>query len=167
MKNKVLLIVLALFLAATFSVAASGSDGLWIGPTGLYKYFVEPGEEIDFDSENFAFGLDARLRLSLLEGSILAVYVPLGDDNAVLSFANIGVNTNLGPVNVGASVGAAFIYSEELDDSFDAGVNLKITADLILGNVSVGAYYLFWEDDFEDIKLAETGLVGFSVLFRL
>ncbi len=167
MKNKVLLIVLALFAVSTFSVAASGSDGLWIGGTGLYKYFVDPGEELEFDSDNFAFGLDARLRLGLLEGSLLAVYVPLGDDNAVLSFANIGLNTNIGPVNVGASAGAAFIYSEELDDSFDAGVNLKFTADLILGDISIGAYYLFWEDDFDEIKVADKGLVGFSVLFRL
>ena len=176
MKHKVLLAVLVFCTAAAVTATAASTEranGFWVGPTALYSTPLSPDElsEHDFDSENFAFGLDARLRMNLLEGSLLAIYDPYKDGEetkfGMIVFPNIGVNLNLAALNLGLSGGPNLWVTEDEEDATKFGVNLKVSADVMIGNIAVGAYYVAVAPDFDSFESEELmGFAGLSVLFK-
>ncbi len=170
MKKKMLVIVLALLTAVSFSAAAN-ANGLWIGPTALY-YAPMPLSELSLEgatSDDFAYGLDARLRINLFEGSLLSFFSGDAEEGELLIFANAGVNLNLALVNIGASVGTNFVYGlAEDSETEDLGANFKLSADIMLGNLAVGGYFLTVAPTVSDINFDDLyGFVGLSGLFKL
>ena len=175
MKSKALLVALVFCIAVTASAAASNANGFWVGPTAFYNIFLDPEdlESHEFDSDNFSYGIDARLRMGLLEGSLMAIYYPSSDtggySDVLAVYANAGANLNLSIFNVGLSGGTNFLIIDDdaIDEAIDFGVNLKATADVMLGNIALGFYYMAILDTFEDFDADNiSGNVGVSLLFK-
>jgi|GEM_PF-4497764 len=169
----VLVIVVLAFTAASAAAAApQDADGLWIGPTGFFDMEVALDEALDFTEGDMSLGLDARLRLGLFEGSLLAMGNPFAgeDEKKTMVLLNGGVNINLQSINLGASLGANYIYEDEGEDPEQIGANAKISADFMMGNFAVGAYYVSMMDSFADFDISEfadAGFIGVTALFRM
>ncbi len=176
MKRRILVImfILAAFTAASAAAQPPGvqADGLWIGITGLYDVPValdDPGEATEGE---MSFGIDARLRIGLFEGSLISISNPFAADDhqQTMVMLNGGVNFNLQPVILGASLGANYIYEEGAEDPDRFGANAKVSADLMIGDFSIGAYYVSMMDSFDDFSLSEfteAGYIGLSALYKL
>lgn len=182
MKKKMILLIAA---ALILLPAAAFADGFWIGPTALYKDTLSFGDAVDSNwgedvsAEDFDYGLDARLEMGMLEGSMLAFYDKWEGTNVgfLSTFFDIGVSLNVALFDFGIGVGPNFVSLIIEDSDYDnepepiqIGSNLKLSADLKLENVSVGAYFMYMLDDLSDIENIDdstSGLVGLSALFRL
>ncbi|MCF7953790.1 MAG: hypothetical protein K9K78_06915 [Spirochaetales bacterium] len=180
MKKKMILLIAA---ALILLPAAAFADGFWIGPTALYKDTLSFDEAVDSNwgedvkAEDFDYGLDARLEMGMLEGSMLAFYDKWEnwDIGFLSTFFDIGVSLNVALFDFGIGVGPNFLSLIVDDPDYETepiqiGSNLKLSADLKLENVSVGAYFMYMLDDLSDIENIDdstSGLVGLSALFRL
>lgn len=187
MKRMIMICIAILLIAAPAAIFAS--DGIWVGPTALYGTAMTFGElddaNLDFDVENFNYGLEARLDISIFQASMNAVYykhylTPLGDfmENLQMDF-QAGLYADLGIVGLGLSAGPKYIYfldegiNEYLDEAYEIGSSMKLTADLILGDTLLSAYFIGGVDDMDDLDDEDfdlddmVGKAGFSVLFKL
>lgn len=181
MKKKLLLLIAAALILLPTAVFA---DGFWIGPTALYKDTLSFDEAVDSnwgedaEADDFYYGLDARLEMGMIEGSMLAIYDDRleGYDLGLLrTYFDIGLSFDIALFDFGIGVGPNFIsvIDDDADyqsDPIEVGSNLKLSADLKLENVSLGAYFMYELDDLSDIDDIgdnTTGLVGLSALFRL
>ncbi len=191
--KKIIISVLAVLLLLAPTAVFAG-DGLWVGPTALYNMGMTFDElienpDVELNPENFSYGVEARLDLSIFQASINAIYYPnfyifnfgagefmdLGE--AVESTMNVGVYADLGIVGLGLSAGPrmmTFIGSDiEDSESFEIGSNVKLEADLILGSTLFSAYYIGYVDDLEEWADSEDplgdlyGKAGLSLLFQL
>ncbi|RPJ07313.1 MAG: hypothetical protein EHM28_07585 [Spirochaetaceae bacterium] len=163
------LIVLLVLFALPLSLFAQ----LHIGVTALY--LSDPETVADLKAEEnvidqFGFGVDARLQISIFEVSALALYQVGGSFNTYLDG---GVALDFAIVTIGAGVGINTIVSfndETYPDTMALGYNAKIHGDLNLGNIKVSAYYMFVVDTFDLEAFQDNmrmGNIGVSVLFKL
>lgn len=176
MKKRILVVMCILVVFAGASAAAqvpvNHAEGLWIGVTGLYDVPVSLDEPGDATEGDMSFGIDARLRIGLFEGSLISISNPFAADDSqqTMVMLNGGVNFNFQPLILGASLGANYIYEENAEDPDRFGANAKISADLMIGDFSIGAYYVSMMDSFSDFNLSEfteAGYIGLSVLYKL
>jgi len=187
MRKLTMIMIAVLLIAIPASVFAG--DGIWVGPTALYSSGMTFGElsetveTIEFDLENFNYGVEARLDISIFQAGVTAVYydnytvphtsVTIG--NAIETNFNVGLYADLGIVGLGLTGGPKYILPLEDgygDDAEEWGSNLKVAADLILGSTILSAYFSAdvydlegWAEDssFDDLY----GKVGLSMLFQL
>lgn len=191
--KKIIISVLAVLLLLAPTAAFAG-DGLWVGPTALYNMGMTFDElienpNVELNPDNFSYGIEARLDLSIFQASINAIYYPnfyifnfwsgefmdLGE--AVESTMNVGVYADLGIVGLGLSAGPRMItfLGSDIEDSesFEIGSNVKLEADLILGSTLFSAYYIGYVADLEEWAESEDpfgdlyGKAGISMLFQL
>ncbi|MDA3833560.1 MAG: hypothetical protein PF495_09200 [Spirochaetales bacterium] len=189
MSKKFVLVLLAIMLAVPASVFAVDLIGLRIGPAamigGKLEEIQKPGFFKDLDSSNFTFGADARLNFSLLEVNALALYTPEGevDPATVDLYANAGASLSLlNILRLGVSAGpkVTILVGEENDmseeDPLDMALNLRLSGDVELGDLSIGAsaifpttYTLKMATDGDPLPkdIFDEGLFGVSVLFAL
>jgi hypothetical protein len=109
----------------------------------------------------------------------LALYTPGGQDPVSPAIIDLFVDGGIAldflmfRFGLGAGPNLRFAVGEENDDPFGAGLNVKATAEVMLGRISVGLTYLnSFELDFEEAgQLLDQdyskGLFGVSVLFGL
>ncbi len=187
MKKLTMIMIAVLLIAMPASVFAG--DGIWVGPTALYSTGMTFGElsdtveDIEFDVENFNYGVEARLDISIFQAGVTAVYydnytVPYLDvtiGNAIETNFNLGLYADLGIVGLGLTAGPKYILpleEEYTEEAVEWGSNLKVEADLILGSTILSAYFSAdvydlegWAEDssFDDLD----GKVGLSMLFQL
>jgi hypothetical protein len=170
------LIVLALVLLAPVAVFAQ----FQIGATAMFNYpILTEGATDEIDISNFTFGADARLKLAVFQASALALFTPASEDPvapAVIDlFVDGGVSIDLLMFRIGLGLGPnlRFAVAEDNGDPFGYGINVKATADVLLGGLSVGLTYLnSFELDFSQAgdlldQDYSKGLLGISVLFSL
>jgi len=139
----------------------------------LYKEDPKYLQDIQPSDQPFllhlALGGEARLKLSLLEGSALVLYEL---DNAFDVYLDVGVSLDLALLTIGAGIGPNFIIQADPDapEPTSFGFNGRVHADLNLGDIKISAYWLILVEslsykNFEDNLTA--GSVGVSVLFKL
>ncbi|TFH03689.1 MAG: hypothetical protein E4H09_04810 [Spirochaetales bacterium] len=168
-----------LVLIAVLLLPAAAFAQLQIGGTGLYNYpIMTPGATDEIDISNFTFGADARLKILFFQVSALGLVTPgsdtLGTPTSIDLVIDGGISFDLLLFRVGLGVGPNLrIDLGEGTDPVGYGLNVKATADVMLGGLSVGLTYL---NKFElDFSQAEelldqdysTGLLGVSLLFSL
>lgn len=153
-----------------------------IGPTALYNIGITEESSVpdELSISNFTFGADARLNFGMIQGSAYGL-VTLGDADLLTPtvidlYLDIGICLDILFVRVGFGIGPNFafnFYPDEVSDPeiFEAGANVKLTAEVMLGDISVGLVYLM-DANLTPAGVAEAfekieGHLGVSVLFKL
>ncbi|MBN1524422.1 MAG: hypothetical protein JW904_08070 [Spirochaetales bacterium] len=162
------LIVLFILLALPLALFA---EGFYIGGSALYMGDYNTAMEDDDILNNLAFGADARLQISILEISGLALY---NFGNTFNTYVDAGVAIDLIEIlTIGAGVGLNFVVNfDDLSapNAISGGYNGKVHADLNLGDLKVSLYYLILVNDFDLTAFEDNlslGNVGASVLIKL
>ncbi len=158
MSKKLVVIMLVILLIVPASVFAVDMIGLRVGPIAMLNAELDLDSEadnfgIDYENltaEDFTFGADVRMNFSVVEVNALALITPTSDDYSTGNidvYANAGLSLSLFQiVRLGASAGPMFTvaYGEEdpendpLDGIMETNLNLRLTADVMLGDFSVG-----------------------------
>jgi hypothetical protein len=198
MKRNIVLMLIAVLLLMPAAVFAGDLLGLQIGASALLMSPVELDGLSSFDPTSVSMddvfiGGELRLNVSLFELSTLILPVEYGEyegDYYVTGYAFPGIGISLellGLVDVAATVGPYFAFaaisSGEFLTDISAGIeNLpvmgRLTADVNLGPVSVGAYLLVTPDlrvgnlldpDFNPstVALPSSGLLGLTAMVNL
>ena len=139
-------------------------------------------------AEDFTFGADVRMNLSVVEVNALALLTALEPDYSAVSldvYANAGLSLSLLDIlRLGASAGPKFTVNlgDEAvidglgEDPTEWGLNLRLTADVELGDFSIGASTILETDvtlanigdaDLSTLFENPTGLFGVSALFSI
>ncbi|MFW6288373.1 MAG: hypothetical protein ACOC2Q_01175 [Spirochaetota bacterium] len=149
---------------------------LQVGGTALYNYpLVDDAPSTDISASDFTFGADARLKILLFQASGLALFTPgteLTPANIDL-FVDGGITLDLLMFRLGLGAGPNFRIPLGEGSTSGFGLNVKATADLMLGDLALGLTYLNkFELDFDQAgELLDQdysqGLVGISLLFAL
>ncbi len=199
--SKRVLILLVVFLLPA-SVFAVDLIGLRVGPTAMLNYPINP-EAVDEDFfsnleiDDFSLGIDARFNLTVFEVNALALIEPKTNVDGDLYGANIKANIGAGIslplldiVKLGVFAGPAVNFAltteglEEddfpmsQDELFASNLFLRLTADVMLGNISVGGTYILdtntnlnnvLDPEFDPGTIFDNliGQAGVSVLFEL
>ncbi len=176
MKRIIIVCAILLLPAAVFAQ-------MQIGGTALYNfpYFVDAGPS-GLDASDFTFGADARMRMFIFQASALALFTPgytdaLNNDVAgkIDLIMDGGLSIDVLLFRLGLGVGPSLrLNMGSGTDATGIGLNVKATAEVMLGRIAVGLTYL---NQFEfDFSAAATqlldqdytqGLLGVSVLLAL
>lgn len=176
---KKLFIFAAVILAV---IPAMAFADFQIGGVAMYKGDVsEISNGITLN--DFTFGLDTRLNISILQGSLAAVYypedlsavVPLPPSLTVLT--DIGLCFDVLFLRLGAGVGPNFYIAlantpGSPQDAVPIGLNFKLAADINIGSFAIGLvgyWYMSSISDFTKPNFFDytRPWVGVSALFKL
>jgi hypothetical protein len=203
MSKKIVILLLAMMIALPASIFGADLLGFRIGPAAMLNGSLVDGDENyigdegfynNLSAEDFTFGADARFNFALLEVNALALMTP-GSESEVTEpridlYANAGVSVSLlNLLRVGASVGPNFVFyvgedglsggPDDEEDVLSAKLNLRLTGDVQLGDLSIGASAIFGTsatfndmfdgnfDAFEEEGLFDEGKFGVSAMFAL
>ncbi|MFP4375554.1 MAG: hypothetical protein ACLFP4_00800 [Spirochaetales bacterium] len=173
---KKLLVVLVLVVAVTGM--ASAMD-FWIGGNAHFASVIQPDDVKNVRPEglapsDFAFGAEGRLYLNALTGSAVATFLPGSSFRAprVALLTDVGLTLELPLIRAGIGVGPNFLVAFGDDtQAARAGANLRATADVVLGELSLG---LSW---FTNVELTgqsigeafsdPSGFLGITILQKL
>lgn len=186
--KKIILVLLILVLPAVLFAEFR------LGPAAFMNFPLVQDREYNVpelegpDPSDFTFGLDARLKILLFQGSATALFTPGAEasdstgEPVVLPasmdiFLDAGVAVDILFLRLGLGAGPNFTFffsnEETVSDPASAGFNLKGTVDIVLGPVSFGLCYINQFDiDFDTSTIVLSadktqGLLGFAVLFKL
>ena len=164
------LLILGVVLLVPFGLFAQ----VQVGGTALYNFPILTGVPDQLDLSNFTFGADARLKISLLQVSGLALFTPGETDGATIDiFLDGGLALDVALFRLGVGLGPNLRYTLGAGTPVGVGLNVKATADVMLGSIGFGLTYL---NSFElDLNQAaelfsadySKGLLGISLLFEL
>ena len=166
------LLILAVILLVPFSLFAQ----IQVGGTALYNYpILQTGAPDTLDLSNFTFGADARLKLWILQGSALALFTPGETEGATIDlYLDGGLAFDVMLFRLGLGFGPTFRTTlGSATSPVGVGLNVKATADVMLGKIALGLTYLNnFEFDFSqasELLSADysKGLIGLSLLFSL
>ncbi len=175
-------IVLVLFIVSIPSVAFAQ---IQLGPTAYYNHQLRIADvdedDVVWDTSNFSFGADARLKLGLLQGQAVGLYTPPSPEDGVDAVHLIDLHTNVGLAfdilmfRFGAGLGPsfAFEFGDGATETAGIGTNARVGAEVGLGGIAFALNYLMrFPFDFQEagrIFSADKsrGHVGASVLFSL
>lgn len=164
MSKKILVLLLVMMVALPASIFGADLLGFRIGPAAMLNGSLVEGEANyvgdgefyeNLTADNFTFGADARFNFALLEVNALALFTPGEEaDPQIDLYANAGLSVSLlNLLRVGASVGPNFTFyvgddglyggPESADAILEADLNVRLTADVELGDLSIGASAIF------------------------
>ena len=174
MKRFLIVLLILLLPAAVFAQVQIGATALYNFP-----YFEDAGPS-EIDLSDFTFGADARVRLFIFQASALALFTPGYTDalnNDVPGNIDLildgGLSLDVLLFRLGLGVGPSLRVNLGGTDPYGIGLNVKATADVMLGSFAIGLTYLsqFELDSSDATQLLDQdytkGLLGLSVLFSL
>jgi hypothetical protein len=151
-----------------------------IGPTIQYKTPISPDSQIpgknSISINDFSFGADARLNLSLFQAAGYGLFTP-GDSTinrpaSAKLYLDGGICVDIAIFRLGVGIGPNFIFNFNTDAiSPQVNGNIRFAFDVMLGDIAVSAVYLIEANltpsgvhsAFHDIS----GQLGLSVLFKI
>lgn len=160
------LIIALVLIALPISLFAQ----FYIGPTAFFKCDPSSVSVADIQLDNFAFGLDTKIQLSIFEIQGTALY-NFGQQFNV--FLDAGIVLDIAIVSIGAGVGPNFLINLDPSalEAFGLGFNGKVHVDLNIDIIKISLYYVFLIDNLLDpATIADNmyfGNVGLSLLFKL
>ncbi|MFP4113476.1 MAG: hypothetical protein ACOCY8_01695 [Spirochaetota bacterium] len=168
------LMIIAMLLVLPAALFAQ----LQVGGTALYNfpYLADSETEADeLSAADFTFGVDARLKILLFQGSALALFTPGAEDvpGNIDLYLDGGVAFDILFFRLGLGAGPNFRIPVGEGETTGFGLNVKATADVMLGDLAVGLSYLNkFELDFDQAgELLDQdytqGLLGVSVLVTM
>jgi hypothetical protein len=174
MKKSILILALVCLPLAAFADFQIGGAAYLNVP--LTKNQID--SNIDLSVDDLQFGADARFNIGILQFQGLMMFQP-GNEDVFLDpyinlYTDIGVVFDLAIIRLGAGIGPNFGLSlgENNGDAFNVGANIKLSAEVVLGNLSLGLNWLMVIPDLtvEDVAAAfeqPCGYAGISVLYKL
>ena len=161
---KRLFLVLAVLVILPVAVFAEWG----IGGAAFYKSPVLLGQPIDIGNLNvnqFNFGGDLRLKLSLFQAEALLLYAA-GDVNSLNAYLDLGLAVDVAILRLSLGVGPNFTYNFGESSPAQGGFNAKASVDVKFGQVSVGlSYIMAWNIHNALYINTSSGLLGVQVLF--
>jgi hypothetical protein len=164
--RKVLLVVLVAILPAM------AFADLQLG--GVAMYTGDPTVATTVSVSDFTFGAETRLKLGLLQGGASLLYYPSAGYASIAALTDIGVSVDLLLFRLGAGIGPniAFNIGDGAPTPVSAGLNLKLSGDVNLGDISLGLVGYYYVSDFA--QLANVGTIfsklpwlGVTAMFKL
>jgi hypothetical protein len=157
--------IFAVLLLAALPMAAFAELG--IGGAAFFNSPYLLGQSVDEDDLNvnqFTFGGDLRLKLSLLQGEALVLY-SAGEVQSLNIYLDAGVAIDVMMLRLSAGAGPNFVYNIGESSPLQTGLNAKLSADLKLGKLTVGLSYIMdlLIDSGVDLN-SSSGLLGAQVL---
>ena len=149
------------------------------GANAYYAGLIQPEDveavgEIDLTIADFAFGGEARLVAGPLWGSAVGVYMP-GDEflpDRIHMMIDGGVAVKLLFLRFGAGLGPdfGFYLGNPVGSVARAGANLRLTGDILLGNLSLGLSWVshveFTRESIVEALQNPYGFLGVTALLR-
>ncbi|MBN1698241.1 MAG: hypothetical protein JW881_12065 [Spirochaetales bacterium] len=171
-----ILIILAILLLPLAAFA-----DFQIGPTAFYNFYVSEPDDLpgakELSVNDFTFGLDTRLKLSIFQAGAFAFFQPGYEDDpgSIELFTNLGIALDIFIFRFGVGLGPnliVYLGDPGFEETVNLGMNLKLSGEVMLGGISIGLNYLMdidLSEDSADIFKPENieGLLGVSVLFKI
>lgn len=140
---------------------------LAVGGVAMLKSPVLLGQEVNLDNVNvdqFSFGGDVRLKVGIIQVESLLV-CSAGDVTGLDIYTDAGLAFDIALVRLSVGAGPNFTWNFTHQPPLQVGLNAKVGADLMLGNVSVGCSYIMVMNYNEHVDIyTNTGLFGIQVL---
>ena len=149
-----------------------------IGGVAMYRGTMAQLKAKNVGVEDFTFGAEARLKLSLFQAGVSALYypeVPLAKPPAIVALTDVGVALDVLFLRLGLGLGPNFVFA--LNDTgtakpFPVGLNIKLSTDVRIGNLSLGLVGFYYLDSIRDLKnvgsvFKEMPWLGVTVLFKI
>ncbi|MFW5842886.1 MAG: hypothetical protein ACOCW6_03090 [Spirochaetota bacterium] len=167
MKRTVLLVL----LVALVGLPAFALPEVGLGLSAFYNSPVMLGQDSDKEELNvdkFTFGGNGRVKLAIFHGEALLLYSNSEVVKSLDVYLDAGVAFDvLTLLRLSAGAGPALTYNiGESDEPVDAGLNVKLNADVKLARLSAGLSYIMDLNLDNGIDIdTSAGLLGASVLF--
>ncbi len=147
MRRILIVLVVALLPAMAFA-------DFQIGGVGMYKGDVTTISAAGIGLTDFTFGAEARLKLGLLQGGASLLYYPGASYNSILALTDIGVSLDVAFLRLGLGLGPnlAVNLGSAAATPVNVGLNLKLSADVNLGSLSIGLVGFYYLNDFSDFS---------------
>ncbi len=161
MKRLVLVLILAVIPALAFA-------DFQIGAVGMYDGDVSQISSAPVSADSFVFGLETRATLWIFQAGATALYMPSYE--TLLALTDVGLAVDVLFLRFGAGIGPNFGFDTNGGSGVaDAGWNLKLAADINLGNLALGVQGFYFYDSLADIGSAFRGtpVLGVNILLRL
>jgi hypothetical protein len=164
---------LGVLLAVLLPVLAHAEFQL--GAVGVYMHDPASILIAPVSVGDFAPGGEARVKLGILQGAGTFVIYPGANEGLALGlFADVGLSVDVLFLRVGAAAGPTieFPLGNAQAGPMESGWNLKLSADVNLGPVSVGLVGFYLLSDLADFGhlgdiLSGPPWVGLTVLFKV
>jgi hypothetical protein len=160
--------ILILAALAILPVAVFADFG--VGAAAFYKSPVLLGQSIDGANLNvnqFSFGGDVRFKLGWFQAEGLVLYAS-GEVDSLNAYLDAGIALDVAILRLSLGAGPNFTYNFGESSPFQAGLNAKVGADVMLGPVSIGASYIMVMNLKSGIHIStSSGLLGVQILFWL
>jgi hypothetical protein len=156
------LIVLVLLPVAVFADWGVGGTVSYMSPT-LLGQVADTGKA---DVDQLCFGGDARFALGFFEAEAML----LGSGGSINSFniyADLGAVFDIAIVRLSLGTGPDFTSSFGTSPAVQAGVNAKISMDVMLRLISIGLTYVAAVDLNRSGTSSRAGLLGITMLHWL
>jgi hypothetical protein len=163
------ILVLAIMVAIIPAMAfADFQIGVVAGDFAAPISYMDSGASIS--SSDLAYGLEARLKLWILQAGVSAFYMP--SIETVYMLTDAGVALDLLFLRVGAGVGPNLLADTQGGGSQLWGWNLKTTFDINLGNLGLGLITYTAFDSFANFgyvmqNFMDYTYLGVTLMFRI
>lgn len=164
-----LVIVLPVFAFADFQV----------GAVGMYKGTIAQLKAKDVGVEDFTFGAEARFKLSLFQAGVSALYYPenvaMLKPPAIVALTDVGLSLDVLFLRFGLGLGPNLVIALKdtgAEKPFPVGLNMKLSTDVKIGNVSIGLVGFYYLDSIKDLKnigevFKEMPWLGVTAMFKI
>jgi hypothetical protein len=168
--RKLVLILVVLVILPVALFADSPSLISWgIGPAVFYKSPILLGQPTDTNNLNvnqFNFGGDLRLKLSLFQAEALVLYASGNGVNSFNTYLDAGLAVDIAILRIDLGIGPNFVYNSGTNSGAQVGLNAKVGADVLLGPISVGLSYIMELNINNGVQVSTgSGLLGLNVMF--
>lgn len=160
--KKALMIIAIMILVPVLMFAE-----LAVGGVAMLKSPVLLGQKVNLDHVNinqFTFGGDIRFKVEMIQLESMLV-CSTGDITGLDIYTDAGLAFDIALIRLSVGAGPNFTWNFTNKPPLQAGLNAKVGADLMLGNVSVGCSYLMVMNYNSHVDIyTNTGLFGIQVL---
>ncbi len=173
MKKLVVLLLVVVLPAFAFA-------DFQIGGVGMYKGTIAQLKAKDVGIEDFTFGAEARLKLSLFQAGVSALYYPENIDlmkpPAIVALTDVGIALDVLFLRFGVGLGPNLVIALKDQAGFSkpdpVGLNLKLSTDVKIGNLSVGLVGFYYLESIKDLKnvgqvFKELPWLGVTAMFKI
>ncbi|MBE3064408.1 MAG: hypothetical protein IMZ69_05250 [Spirochaetes bacterium] len=150
-----------------------------IGGVAMYRGTMAQLKAKDVGVEDFTFGAEARLKLSLFQAGVSALYYPenvaLLRPPSVVALTDLGLALDILFLRFGVGLGPNFVIpvgESGEGKTVNVGLNMKLSTDVKIGNLSVGLVGFYYLDSIRELKrigqvFKEMPWLGVTVMFKI
>jgi hypothetical protein len=160
-------VIFGALLLVVMPIAAFAQVGVGAAAFGKSPALVgQPDDTNNLNVSQFSFGGDVRLKLDWFMGEALVLYASGSGVNSLNAYLDAGVTGDLAIVRLSLGAGPSFVYNAGSNSGAQVGLNAKVGADVMLGNISVGVAYIMAMNIGNGVQINNgAGLLGANVTF--